>query len=68
MGCVVRDIETRFVSRRALRNASSTMTGMGAYRGITTGRMTPGFVNTVWSPSVRTQARPSASKTAASRL
>ena len=29
-------------------------TGTEAYLGITTGRITPGFVNTMWSPSVRT--------------
>lgn len=37
-------------------------TGMAAYFGITTGRRTPGLVNTIWSPSIRMQRKPSASK------
>src|SRR5579864_9351320 len=43
-------------------------TGTAAYLGITTGRFTPGLVNTRWSPSVRMQTKPSASKTSTNRL
>ena len=38
-------------------------TGTAEYLGITTGRATPGFVKTMWSPSSRTHRNPSASKT-----
>jgi hypothetical protein len=38
-------------------------TGTGSYLGITMGRMTPGFVNTMWSPRSRDRRKPSASKT-----
>jgi hypothetical protein len=43
-------------------------TGTEAYRGMTIGRTTPGFVNTMWSPSSRTRLKPSASKTRLSAL
>ena len=45
-----------------------TNTGTAAYLGITTGRITPDFVNTIWSPSIRTHRNPSPSKTLTSCL
>jgi hypothetical protein len=43
-------------------------TGTALYLGMTTGRNTPCFVKTIWSPSVRTQWNPARSKMQTSTL